>query len=127
MPNAYKLLTLGKLLPSCLDKLSRQRVGFSQRFTRFLVLLRVLNGDAYLICQRSENVNIFLVEGIWLGALHIERANDLTSNAEWEGDFRARFRQVWVFEENSIFTSIQSNAWFSYAGYKTNNTRLTDF
>ena len=106
MPNTLNRLRLGEATPTRLNELSGKRIRLHQRFTRLLMLPGIFNCNAYLVCEGAENLNIFLVEGIGLNALHIECADHLFADPQWQGDFRACFRQIRVVEEYGIRPSI---------------------
>jgi len=81
------------------DTQRRQPVAFLNLLhaaQRFLVKLRVLNGDGDLVGHRLQHGDQGIVEGVALPALQVERADDRVADTERDRQLGAGFRQELV-------------------------------
>src|SRR6185436_4799964 len=83
-----QILFFRKSFPYLARKLATHGLCLSQRVSRFFKEARILDGEAYLIAEKSQHLDIFICKCTCLRALHIQRSHDQTTALEGQGHFR---------------------------------------
>ena len=86
-----------------------------------------LNSDSQLVSHNLQDLDVVLMESCFLGALHVQSADNVPFHTQRQGHLRARARQEGIDKVHSIGTHVMGDAWLAAGADMAHDAHLAHF